>query len=103
MGTLGGCFIHYMYFICNFTTNNLLKIVQAVLSIPTSNAFPERVFSLMGQVWTKSRNRMEVELVKAELFTVINFDMSSNEFVNYVKSKPKLLKAVRNTEKYNFK
>lgn len=88
---------------CNFTTNNLLKIVQAVLSIPTSNAFPERVFSLMGQVWTKLRNRMEVELVKAELFTVINFDMSCNEFVNYVKSKPKLLKAVRNTEKYNFK
>jgi len=47
---------------CNFTTNNLLKIIQAVLSIPTSNAFPEKVFSLtsMKQVWTKLRNRMEV-------------------------------------------
>jgi len=61
---------------CNFATNNLLKIIQAVLSIPTRNAFPERVFSLIGQVWTKSRNRMKVELVKAELFTVINFDMT---------------------------
>ena len=40
-----------------------------------SNAFPERVFSLMGQVWTKLRNRIEVELVKVELFTVINFDI----------------------------
>ena len=57
----------------------------------------------MGQIWTKSRNRMEVELVKAELFTLINFDMSCNEFVNYAKSKPNLLKAVRNIEKYDFK
>lgn len=29
----------------NFTTNNLLKIVQAVLSIPINDVFPERVFS----------------------------------------------------------
>jgi len=86
---------------CNFTTNNLLKIIQAVLSIPTSNAFP--VFSLMEQVWTKSRNRMEVELVKAELFTVINFNMSCNDFVNYARSKRNLLKLVTSTEKYNFK
>lgn len=88
---------------CDFTTNNLLKIIQAVLSIPTSNAFPERVFSLMEQVWTKSRNRMEVELVKAELFTVINFDMSCNEFLNYARSKPNLLKAIKSTKRYNFK
>lgn len=87
---------------CSFVTSNLLKIVQTVLLIPTSNAFPERVFSLMGQIWTKQRNRMEVELVKAELYILINFNMSCSEFLNYVRSKPKLLKAVTNTQKYNF-
>lgn len=87
---------------CNFTANNLLKIVQAVLSIPISNTFPEIIFNLIGQVWTKSRNRMEVELVKAKLFIVINFNMSCDEFAHYVRSKPNILKAAMSTNKYNF-
>ena len=42
---------------------NLNKVVGKVLSIPVSNAFVERIFSLMGQCWTEERNRMRSELV----------------------------------------
>ncbi|GFV42261.1 dimer_Tnp_hAT domain-containing protein [Trichonephila clavipes] len=37
---------------------NLLKIVQFVCSVPVSNAFVERIFSVMGNVWTDERNRL---------------------------------------------
>ena len=36
---------------------NLLKIVSYVLSIPASNAFCERIFSLMNTKWRSERNR----------------------------------------------
>ncbi|GFX91454.1 hypothetical protein TNCV_3545371 [Trichonephila clavipes] len=43
---------------------NLLKIVQFVCSVPVSNAFVERIFSVMGNVWTDERNRLAVNTVK---------------------------------------
>ncbi|GFS85023.1 uncharacterized protein TNCV_1306281 [Trichonephila clavipes] len=46
---------------------NLLKIVQFVCSVPVSNAFVERIFSVMGNVWTDERNRLAVNTVKSEL------------------------------------
>lgn len=82
------------------TTKNLLKIVQCILTITTSKAFPERVFSLMKQTWTKTSNRMEVDLVKAELLTIINFGMTCAEFFKYAKDNAVLLKKVQSTEKY---
>ncbi|GFU83166.1 nucleic-acid-binding protein from transposon X-element [Trichonephila clavipes] len=39
---------------------NLLKIVQFVCSVPVSNAFVERIFSVMGNGWTDERNRLAV-------------------------------------------
>ncbi|GFV36662.1 dimer_Tnp_hAT domain-containing protein [Trichonephila clavipes] len=44
---------------------NLLKIVQFVCSVPVSNAFVERIFSVMGNVWTDERNRLAVNTVKS--------------------------------------
>ncbi|GFW20394.1 hypothetical protein TNCV_2729331 [Trichonephila clavipes] len=43
---------------------NLLKIVQFVCSVPVSNAFVERIFSVMGNVWTDDRNSFAVNTVK---------------------------------------
>ncbi|GFT07928.1 hypothetical protein TNCV_873581 [Trichonephila clavipes] len=43
---------------------NLLKSVQFVCSVPVSNAFVERIFSVMGNVWTDERNRLAVNTVK---------------------------------------
>ncbi|KAL4104819.1 hypothetical protein QTP88_020095 [Uroleucon formosanum] len=49
----------------NFT--ELPKIIGKIFSIPISNAFVERVFSLMGNLWSDERNRLSVEMVKSEL------------------------------------
>ena len=43
----------------------LLKLVQYIMSIPVSNASVERIFSVMGNVWTDERNRMCVESVRS--------------------------------------
>jgi len=45
----------------------------------------------------------KVELVKAELFTDINFNMSCNDFINYARSKPNLLKLVKQVQRNNLK
>nr|XP_014352746.1 PREDICTED: zinc finger protein 862-like [Latimeria chalumnae] len=51
---------------------NLFKLVEHVLCIPVSNAFVERVFSIMKNIWSDERNRMRVELVKAEICVKTN-------------------------------
>lgn len=83
---------------------NLFSIVQYVLSIPVSNAFTERVFSIMGNVWTDNRNRLDVDVVKSEIQCKINFgSMKCTEFYDYIVSKPLLIKAAKSNKKYSFK
>jgi len=45
--------------------------VSFVLSILGSNAFPERIFSLINSKLRRDRNRMSIPLVKAELQVLI--------------------------------
>ncbi len=84
---------------------NLNKVVGKVLSILVSNAFVERIFSLMGQCLTEERNRMRSELVKAELLVKINFGMSCAEFHDFVSlpAQKRLLKCSMQSVKYRFK
>ncbi|XP_060096772.1 uncharacterized protein LOC132573285 [Heteronotia binoei] len=81
---------------------NLLLLVSKILSIPCSNAFVERVFSLMSAHWTETRNRCNVDLVKAELQVKVNFDMDCEQFYHYIKEKKDILKAAGKSEKYKF-
>lgn len=81
----------------------LKKIVSFVLSIPVSNAGCERIFSIVFDIWTKERNRLNEEHVKAEVQTLVNFKMDCREFFRFVSSKPEILKSVRTNEKYKFK
>ena len=65
---------------------NLLVIVQYVLSIPVnvSNAFTERVFPLMGNVWADNRNRLDVGVVKTVIQCKVNFQsMKFSEFYDF--------------------
>lgn len=83
----------------------LFKIISKVLSIPISNAFVERIFSLMNNLWTDERNNLSVHMVKAELCTKINFNMSCDDFLDFI-SKPEqqsLLEASQTSSKYDLK
>lgn len=51
---------------------NMFRIVSFVLSVPGSNAFVERIFSLMNIKWSDSRNRCSTELIKNELQITVN-------------------------------
>jgi uncharacterized membrane protein (DUF485 family) len=46
---------------------SLIKIVSFVMSIPVSNVYVERLFSLMTCYWRKERNQCSEDLVKAEI------------------------------------
>ncbi|GFX56298.1 dimer_Tnp_hAT domain-containing protein [Trichonephila clavipes] len=82
---------------------NLLKIVQFVCSVPVSNAFVERIFSVMGNVWTDERNRLAVNTVKSELCIFFNISSSCTEFKNAISTNKPLLKAVSSNAKYTKK
>ena len=81
----------------------LLRLVSFVLSIPVSNANCERVFSIMNALWTKNRNKLNFNLVKAELMMKMNFHMSCNEFYDFISKDKDLLKAAKSQKKYKFK
>uniref|UniRef100_A0A8C4Y930 HAT C-terminal dimerisation domain-containing protein n=2 Tax=Gopherus TaxID=38771 RepID=A0A8C4Y930_9SAUR len=83
--------------------SQMFKLVSFTLSIPVSNAYCERVFSLMTQLWSKERNRLSESVVKAELQVQLNYSMSCTDFYEYVKKSPELLKAARSQLKYRFK
>lgn len=82
---------------------NLFQLVSFVLSIPASNAFPERIFSLMNAKWRSDRNRMSVSLVEAELQVFTNYDLLCRDFYSWVICDQKLLDAAAGNAKYTWK
>lgn len=82
---------------------NLYSICQYVFSIPVSNSFTERVFSIMGNIWTDERNRLDIASVKAEIQCKLNFSENCIDFYDYLKNHPKLLTAAKSNKKYVFK
>lgn len=77
-------------------------MIQSVFSIPCSNAYVERIFSVMNHSWTDNRNRLSEETVKAELCIRLNLSCSCEEFFENVKFKTDLLKAAKSQKKYDF-
>ena len=69
------------------------KLMGKTLSILISNSYVEKVFPVMKNVWTDLRNCMRVELVKAEFFTELNFDMTCEEFLSHPDKSQPLKKA----------
>jgi hypothetical protein len=72
------------YFRKNQTSGELKKIVSFVMFIPESNTYPERGFSHMNSVWSKARNRMAVNMVKAELQVRLNITEFCAEFAFFL-------------------
>jgi hypothetical protein len=81
---------------------NLMKIIETVMAIPIGNDFVERVFSLMKKIWTDERNRMNINIIKAEICIKTNFSMDCQEFKEFIKNNERLIKAVKSSHKYQY-
>ena len=79
---------------------SLYKLVSIILAVPVSNAFVERVFSLSNAQWTKERNLLQAESVKALLQVIVNYDFTCTEMHKYILDNKKLLKGITGGEKY---
>jgi len=78
----------------------MFKIISAVLSIPGSNAFAARTFSMRNANWQADRNQAFFQLIKAELQVSLNIQMTCREFYNYALADHKLLTAAASGQKY---
>ena len=79
---------------------NILMVLKFVLSIFPSNAYTERVFSIMAIKWRDDRNRSSVDLIKNELFVYFNYDENCKEFHKKVLLNNKLLQMASSSDKY---
>ena len=73
------------------------------LSLPASNAYTERVFSIMQGVWSKNRSRLSVSIVESELQVRLNFNLPCSEFTSFVEGNKTLILAAKSNAKYRWK
>lgn len=79
---------------------NLKKVSAYIFSIPCSNAHTERIFSMMASAWTKDRNRLQVDSVKAELQICNNFSEECSVMYKEFLSNRRLLETASKGQKY---
>ena len=79
----------------------LYKLVSIVFSMPVSNAFVERVFSLVLTQWTKERNNLSEKTVKSILQVKVNLEVSCGEMQQIVSKNKELLEQILSSAKYD--
>ncbi|KAL4104068.1 hypothetical protein QTP88_019381 [Uroleucon formosanum] len=77
----------------------LLKLCEYLFAIPAHNATVERVFSLILAQWTDERNRLLPETMESILQCQINYNITCQEFYQYIKGEKELLKKAKSSEK----
>ena len=68
-------------------------------SMPYSNPHVKSIFSQMNHLWTNYRNRMDIQLVAAELKIRNNSNIPRNNFYKSIISQQNLLKAIATNNK----
>ena len=89
-----------------FATNDsfplLYKLISIVFSMPVSNAFVERVFSLVSAQWSKERNSLSEKTVKSILQVKVNLEASCGEVQQILCKNKELLDQILSSAKYNY-
>ena len=78
----------------------LYKLVSIVFSLPVSNAFVERVFSLVSARWTDERNRLYEKTVKSLLQVKVNLDYNCCQMYSVISKNERLMKQIVSGAKY---
>ena len=88
-----------------FATNDsfplLYKLISNVFSMRVSNAFVERVFSLVSAQWSKERNSLSEKTVKSILQVKVNVEASCGEMQQILCKNKELLDQILSSAKYN--
>ena len=72
-----------------------------VLSIPGSNTFVKRVFSILKNKWSDDNNKCLATLIKSEIQVLLNFDHSCQKFHDLINGDlTVLLENVKSEAKY---
>ena len=89
-----------------FATNDsfplLYKLISIVFSMPVSNAFVERVFSLVSAQWSKERNSLSETTVKSILQVIVNLEASCGEMQQILCKNKELLDQILSSAKYKY-
>lgn len=97
----------WITFFANVDAPNLLKICQHVFAIPPNNCYVERIFSVMENIWSDERNRLQNNMVKSELMLHFNMKMSCPDFAAHLTENnteiKSLIEAASSCKKYKFK
>jgi hypothetical protein len=86
------------------TNNNLVKLrtlVAKLLSIYSSNAYVESVFSIVNGIWSDERNRFKPKTVNAIASVKCNSDLTCAQAYDLFLSDNDLLDKAKSSEKYN--
>ena len=78
----------------------LYKLVSFIFSLPVSNSFVERIFSLVSAQWTKEKNSLREKTVKSLLQVSGNLYLSCHEMHELVSKNKKLLEQIISGDKY---
>ena len=76
----------------------LYKLISIVFSIPVSNAFVERVFSLVSAQWT--RNSLSEKTVKSILQVKVNLEVSCGAMHQIISKNKELMEQIVSSAKY---
>ena len=80
---------------------SMFHLISLVFSVPVSNSFIERVFSLATLQWTDRRNTLKAETIKDLLQVKVNFDEICAKMHDVLLPNSKLLEKIGSGEKYN--
>jgi hypothetical protein len=76
-------------------------MVEFAMSLPGTSAPVERVFPIMGNIWSAERGRLSGSTVKHLLNVNINSKLSCCEFYDVIQTNKPFLKKIMFSEKYN--
>jgi hypothetical protein len=81
-----------------------LKIIEYIFAVSPTNAFVERIFSAMKNLWTGERNQLSIGIIKAEIMTNFNYSWSCQEFYEFLETESgyQFIKAVKSEKKIQF-
>ena len=71
-----------------------------LVSLPSTSAFTEKVFSVMNVKWRDERNKASLNLIRNELFIYFNMNIDCNDAMDIFQNNKNLLCNAKSNRKY---